>query len=348
MKFLNYPLLPLAALYAGIMRTRNWLYDIGVLASHTFPVPVINVGNLTVGGTGKTPHVEYLVRLLQGRQLAILSRGYKRHTTGFVLADERASAATIGDEPFQYYQEFKEVKVAVCEDRVSGIRQLLHLFPATELILLDDAYQHRPVQAQYNILITDYNRLFYRDAVLPAGRLREGPKGAGRADMVVVSKCPADLPAATRGQINRQIRAYTKAGVPIFFSYYRYREAVPFGAAAHCGPAIGLITGIARPEPLLDYLRQAGFRVLRHFNFADHHAYRQQDIQEISTFAETAGEVSLLTTQKDWTRLMDPAFREQVQRLPFFYLPIEVAFVADQEDFDHLIINIAVKELKSI
>jgi tetraacyldisaccharide 4'-kinase len=343
MNFLNYPLLPFAALYAGIMRTRNWLYDTGLLASHTFPVPVINVGNLTVGGTGKTPHVEYLVRLLGSRPLAILSRGYKRQTRGFVLADEHASAASIGDEPFQYYREFKDITVAVCEDRVSGIRQLLRLFPATELILLDDALQHRPVRARCNILITDYNRLFYRDAVLPAGRLRESRSGAGRADVVVVSKCPPQLPPAERSQISGQISAYTNPGVPVFFSYYQYREPVPFGWQNHCGRDIGLITGIARPEPLVRHLEQAGYRILRHFNFPDHHAYTQQDIEEISNFAEKAGQVSLLTTQKDWTKFSDPALRPQVQSLPFFYLPIAVAFQADQQVFDQLILHIAVK-----
>lgn len=343
MNFLNYPLLPLAALYAGIMRTRNWLYDAGLLASHTFAVPVINVGNLTVGGTGKTPHVEYLVRLLRPRRLAILSRGYKRQTQGFVLADERASATTIGDEPFQYYQEFKEVTVAVCEDRVSGIRQLLHLFPSTEVILLDDALQHRPVQARCNILITDYNRLFYQDAVLPAGRLRESRSGAQRADLVVVSKCPPELPAAARSQISGQIGRFTKPGVPVFFSYYQYREPVPFGSQTHCGREIALVTGIARPEPLVRHLEQAGFHILRHFNFPDHHAYTQQDIQEISNFAENAGKVSLLTTQKDWTKLGDPVLRRQVQSLPFFYLPIAVAFQEDQQVFDQLILQIAVK-----
>jgi tetraacyldisaccharide 4'-kinase len=346
MNFLNYPLLPFAALYAGLMRTRNWLYDTGVLASHSFPVPVINVGNLTVGVTGKTPHVEYLVRLLQPRTLAILSRGYKRQTRGFVLADAHASAATIGDEPFQYYQEFNGVTVAVCEDRVSGIRQLLRLFPATEVILLDDALQHRPVQAHCNILITDYNRLFYRDAVLPAGRLRESRSGARRADLVVVSKSPAGLSPAARQQISSQIGAYTRPGVPVFFSSYQYRQPVPFGCHSHCGPDIVLITGIARPEPLVGHLEQAGFRILRHFNFADHHAYRQQDIQEISNFAEKAGQVSLLTTQKDWTKLSDPALRQQVQRLPFFYLPIAVAFQADQQVFDQLILHIAVHNSK--
>jgi tetraacyldisaccharide 4'-kinase len=341
MKFLKYPLLPFSYLYAGIMHTRNWLYDAGVLPSSAFRVPVINVGNLTVGGTGKTPHVEYLVRLLAPRKTAILSRGYKRQTTGFVLADAQASAATIGDEPFQYYQEFKDITVAVCEDRVAGIRQLLHLFPDTAVILLDDAFQHRPVQAHWNILLTDYNRLFFQDAVLPAGRLREGRQGARRSDMVVVSKCPAGLEPEIRNHISQQIHRYTKPGVPVFFSHYQYREAVAFGSAATCNPDIVLLTGIARPETLVQHLTRQGFRIIRHFNFQDHHAYTQQDIQEISNFAASAGPVSLLTTQKDWTKLLDPALREQVRSLPFFYLPIRVAFEWDQDVFDELILQVA-------
>ena len=155
MKISAYPLLPFSFVYAGITTVRNWLYDHKIYESVQFPVPVISVGNLTVGGTGKTPHVEYLVRLLRPRRVAILSRGYKRKTTGFVLADEKASAASIGDEPYQYTQAFPEVKVAVCEDRVLGIQKLLALNPSPAVILLDDAFQHRPVQPLLNILITD-------------------------------------------------------------------------------------------------------------------------------------------------------------------------------------------------
>jgi tetraacyldisaccharide 4'-kinase len=344
MKFLKYLLLPFSYLYGGMMLTRNWLYDTGRLASHLFPVPVINVGNLTVGGTGKTPHVEYLVRLLAPRKTAILSRGYNRQTKGFVLADAQASAATIGDEPFQYYLAFQGLAVAVCEDRPAGIRRLLDLFPDTEVILLDDAFQHRPVQARWNILLTDYNRLFYQDAVLPAGRLRENRQGARRADMVVVSKCPPDLSLAARSEISRQVQPYLTPGVPVFFSYYQYLQAVPFGAAAHCSLDIILVTGIAQAESLVRHISQAGFRISRHFNFPDHHAYTQQDIQEISNFAQTAGMASLLTTQKDWTRLMDQGLREQVQRLPFFYLPIQVAFLADKDVFDQQILKVVSAE----
>lgn len=344
MKILSYPLLPFSLMYAGIMQTRNWLYDTGLLVSHRFAVPVINVGNLTVGGTGKTPHVEYLVRLLQGRSIAILSRGYKRQTKGFVLAGAQASAASIGDEPFQYYCEFEQVRVAVCENRVTGIRQLLGLFPDTEVILLDDAFQHRPVQAHCNILLTDYNRLFYRDQVLPAGRLRETRTGARRADMVVVSKCPPDLPPAKQEKITRKVLSYTKPGVPVFFSTYQYRQAVPFGSARTIQKDIILITGIARAESLVRYLTEKGYRIIRHFNFADHHAYKQQDIAEISNFAGKYGQASLLTTQKDWTKLMDPALRPQVEVLPAFYLPVRVAFLANQQLFDQLILQIAVKQ----
>jgi tetraacyldisaccharide 4'-kinase len=344
MKILNYPLLPFSALYAGIMHTRNWLYDTGMLASTSFAVPVINVGNLTVGGTGKTPHVEYLVRLLHHRRPAILSRGYKRQTKGFVLAEEQASAATLGDEPYQYYQEFPGVTVAVCEDRVSGIRNLLDLFPDTGVILLDDAFQHRPVQAHCNILLTDYNRLFYQDAVLPAGRLRESRAGARRADVVVVTKCPPDLPEEALQQVRGQIGRYTQSGVPVFFSYYQYQQPVPFGSETRCGQDLILITGIARPQGLVAFLEKAGYRIVRHFNFPDHYTYRQQDIQEISNFAKSAGNVSLLTTQKDWTKLINPALRQQVERLPVFYLPIAVVFLQDQQVFDQLILKIAVKE----
>jgi tetraacyldisaccharide 4'-kinase len=198
MPVLRILLLPVAWLYEGITRLRNWLYDKGYKKSTSFPLPVISVGNLTVGGTGKTPHVEYLVRLLKDqRQLVTLSRGYGRQTKGFLIADEQANAATIGDEPMQFYQKFgHQIKVAVGEKRVPAIEQILRLYPKTEIILLDDAFQHRAVRPCFSILLSDYHRPFYTDFVLPAGRLRESRKGAGRADAVIFSKCPQNLSAA--------------------------------------------------------------------------------------------------------------------------------------------------------
>ncbi|WP_026464178.1 tetraacyldisaccharide 4'-kinase [Adhaeribacter aquaticus] len=339
MNFLKYPLLPFSLLYSGITCTRNWLYDAQVLESSSFRVPVICIGNLTVGGTGKTPHVEYLVQVLAKKQVAILSRGYKRQTTGFVLADETATAATIGDEPFQYYLKFFGVTVAVCEDRVKGINKLLQIKPHLEVVLLDDAYQHRPVKAGLNILITDYYRLFYQDYVLPAGRLRENRFGAKRADVILVSKCPEGLPEKDQTEITNQIKKYCKPDTPVYFTTYRYLKPVAFGKEIGFTKQIVLITGIAQPGPLLQYLKENGFEVVKHFSFPDHHRYKPEDLTEIINFAALKARDGLcfLTTQKDWTKLNSLEFRNQVKELPFFYLPIKVAFLAGQEAFNALI-----------
>ncbi|MGV3588641.1 MAG: tetraacyldisaccharide 4'-kinase [Adhaeribacter sp.] len=344
MKNSAYPLLPFSLLYAGITRARNWLYDQQVYASYKFPVPVISVGNLTVGGTGKTPHVEYLVRLLQPRKIAILSRGYKRKTTGFVLADKSASAASIGDEPYQYTQAFPEVTVAVCEDRVVGIQKLLALTPPPAVILLDDAFQHRPVQPHLNLLITDYYRLFYQDYVLPAGRLREGRAGAARADIILVSKTPANITQAEKENIRQEIQAYARPQVPIFFTAYAYQPPVNFGKPAQLARKVVLVTGIAQPQPLLNYLTTQGFNLLKHFNYPDHYAFKPQDIQEISNFVktQTTEPVSILTTQKDWTKLASPEIMPLVKDLPFFYVPIRVQFTHDQAYFKRLILETVV------
>jgi len=339
MNLLTYPLIPISYLYAGITGTRNWLYDQHLLKSYHFPITVICVGNLTVGGTGKTPHVEYLVELLKDKKTAILSRGYKRQTTGFVLASSQDSAATLGDEPYQYFKKFSEVTVAVCEDRVTGINKLLQLNPRLEVILLDDAFQHRPVQAHSNILLTDYNRLFFQDRVLPAGRLRESRAGAQRANIVIVSKCPEKLPQAEQNRLKQNISRYTKAGMPVFFSLYQYAKPVAFGNSNSYGKEIILVTGIAQPLPFIRYLNEKGFTIIKHFNFPDHYNYRQQDLTEISNFAKSNGSCSIITTEKDWVKLAEPIFRKQIRQLPFFYIPIKVVFLEDKEIFNGLILS---------
>lgn len=344
MRIPAFPLLPFSLLYAGITRTRNWLYDHEILASTRFPVPIINVGNLTVGGTGKTPHVEYLVRLLQFKRLAILSRGYKRQTKGFVLAAPGTSAQLIGDEPYGYYEAFPEVTVAVSEDRVLGIKKLLAQPHPPEIILLDDAFQHRPVKATLNILITDYQRLFYRDYLLPAGRLRESRFGAQRADIIVVSKSPANLAEEEQAKIRGNIIKYAGPGVPVFFTRYLYQAPVNFGLPATLKKNIILVTGIAQPQPLLVYLKEQGYQIKYHYNFPDHHAYTRENLKQISNFVHSASDVdlSILTTQKDWTKLSQPDFKELVQHLPLFYIPIQVAFLENPDLFKQLIFKTAV------
>ncbi|GAA3950707.1 tetraacyldisaccharide 4'-kinase [Hymenobacter algoricola] len=329
---LAFLLLPFAWLYAAVLRVRNWLYDSGLRESTAYPVPVISVGNLRVGGTGKTPHVAWLVRQLQlaGEKPAVLSRGYGRRTRGYRLADAAATAATIGDEPLQHYQDFGgRVPVAVCEDRRTGIATLLHTQPTLTAIVLDDAYQHRRVRPALTVLLTEQQRPFYQDCVLPAGRLRESRSGARRADVVIVTKCAADLSAQQQAQLAAQVRRYARPGVPVLFSTYDYGAPVAVGAAAAApvGPDILLLTGIAQPGPLREYLAGAGYRIGYHAAFADHHAFTAADIAAVAGQLEPGQ--SVFTTQKDAVRLLEPALREALAGLPVFYIPIEVRFLAD-------------------
>ncbi|MFT2009454.1 tetraacyldisaccharide 4'-kinase [Pontibacter sp. 13R65] len=347
-KKLKQLLLPFSFLYGRIMAVRNSLYDQQVLHAQEFELPVIAVGNLTVGGTGKTPHVEYLLRLLRSYRVATLSRGYKRSTKGFVLADGQASAATIGDEPFQYYQDFKRVTVAVCEDRVVGIKQLLEQGPKPEVILLDDAMQHRPVKPSLNLLITDFTRPFYHDYVMPTGLLREPRIGAKRADAVLVSKCPAHLSLEAQEQIRLLIRKYTHEQTPIFFTGYRYGEAISIGNSTALKKEIILLTGIANAAPLVAFLKDQGYTIRQHLAFPDHHHYTRQEVermQEILQQPINRGS-SLLTTRKDAVKLTSPELSVLTKAMPLFYLPIEVEFLNEKEAFDKLVVQHVQSRLK--
>jgi len=331
MSLLSAFLLPFAWLYAGVMAVRNWLYDKGLKTSASFSVPVISVGNLRVGGTGKTPHVAWVVRqlLAQGEKPAVLSRGYGRRTRGYRLAAALDTAATLGDEPLQHHQDFgAEVPVAVCEDRRAGIAQLLQQQPSLSAIVLDDAYQHRRVQPALSILLTEQQRPFYADRVLPAGRLRESRGGARRADVVIVTKCTPHLPESTRQAIAAKIRHYTRPKVPVLFSTYRYGAPVPItGKTISASPDIVLLTGIAHPRPLRDHLQAIGYRITYHAAFADHHAFSVADIAGVATQCR-AGQC-VFTTQKDAARLLAPELATVIVSLPIFYIPIDVQFLGD-------------------
>ncbi|TGE28425.1 tetraacyldisaccharide 4'-kinase [Hymenobacter metallicola] len=324
-------LLPFAWLYAGVMHVRNWLYDTGLKASATFATPIITVGNLRAGGTGKTPHVAWLVQQLRqaGQQPAILSRGYGRQTQGYILADNQATATSIGDEPLQHYQDFQgQVPVAVCENRRTGLETLLRAQPAVTTVVLDDAYQHRRVQPQLSILLTEQQRPFYQDYVLPAGRLRESRRGAARADVVIVTKCNPALSSAEQAGITARIQRYSRPRVPVLFSTYTYGSPVPVGDGNRpAGPEIVLLTGIAQPGPLREYLAQAGYQITHHVAFADHHAFTSADLTAVAKQLRPGQ--CVFTTQKDAVRLLEPGLRQQVASLPVFYIPIQVQFLAD-------------------
>lgn len=335
---LRFLLLPFAGLYALITHLRNWAYQKAWLKSTSFDIPLINVGNLRVGGTGKTPHIEYLIRLFgQQYRLATLSRGYGRHSRGFVLAEDTSTVEALGDEPMQFFLKFSpHIQVAVCEDRVEGVRRLRALYPDLQLLLLDDAFQHRAVRAKVNILLTDYRRPFYKDWPLPAGRLRETAAGARRADMVIVSKCPPELSMEARTHIKEQIGKYLRQGVEVYFSMIRY--AAPRRYDQHPSDRHNLhkclvVSGIAQPQQLEKDLQQH-YQVLRHFIFRDHHHYRPQEITRIEQYYKSLEdeEVVILTTEKDFVKLQ--ALLSPAQKAYWYYLPIEIDFIGESIEAD--------------
>jgi tetraacyldisaccharide 4'-kinase len=331
---LTFLLLPFSWLYAGVLAVRNWLYDAGWKRAETFAVPLINVGNLRVGGTGKTPHVIWLVEelLRQGHRPAILSRGYGRQTKGPRLATAQDSAATMGDEPWQYFGQFavQNVPVTVAEERRIGAHLLLQTHPEITVIVLDDAYQHRAVQPTLNILLTELARPFYQDYVLPAGRLRESRSGARRADVIIVTKCPPDLSEAARTNVTQRLQRYAKPTAPVLFSAYAYAPPQPLqpeegtNAAPIPGPAL-LLTGIAQPGPLREELDKQGFIIRHHADFPDHHAFSAADVAALRVHWEPGWPI--FTTEKDATRLQSPELRVARAGMPFYTIPVRVAFL---------------------
>jgi tetraacyldisaccharide 4'-kinase len=353
MVFLKIILLPFSFIYYLLTAFRNHLYNIGYSHSFEFEVPVINVGNLRVGGTGKTPHVEYLIRLLLDRyQLATLSRGYGRKSRGFIIASDQSDPYQIGDEPMQYYSKFgKDITVTVCEDRAYAIPQILFEKEETRLILLDDAYQHRSVKPGLNILLSDYKNPFYNDFVMPSGRLRESRKGASRADAVIISKCPADLNEAQMKDITGQVRRYSKAGTPVYFSALKYDS--PKAVYANTvmitdkGSSVLLFSGIADPESLKEKV-SAEYHLAGNIDFPDHHKYSKKDILSIvKRFKEIPSEMKfMLTTEKDMVKLLNSGIKEIFSEFPVFYIPVEVYFLKDKQKFDEQVIQAINKEIR--
>jgi tetraacyldisaccharide 4'-kinase len=327
-------LFPFAVLYDLITRLRNRLYDVGLKPSTSFSLPVIGIGNLAVGGSGKTPMTEYLVRLLQPKHhIATLSRGYGRQTRGIRIAAKSDNADTVGDEPYQLFRKFPGITVAVGEDRVLAIPDIVDRIPETDLVLLDDAFQHRRLKAGFEILVTDYNQPFYKDYLLPAGRLRESRWGARRADVIVITKCPADLSGDDESAIRRSVSEY--AACPIFFSRIQYQKPVSFGGHSQTiGEDVLLVTGIANAAPIKRYAME-NFHVIRHIAYPDHYRYSLKDLRRFSELIQ--GNMSILTTEKDMVKLSEVSQKAESLRLPFFYLPIELSFMKNGEDFEALI-----------
>lgn len=334
-------LLPFALLYDAVTAVRNRLFDMNYKPSTRFDIPVISVGNLAVGGTGKTPMVEHLIRLLHAEfKIATLSRGYGRKTKEFKIANASDTAATVGDEPFQLYRKFSpEVNVVVGADRAYAIPMLLQELESTNAVIMDDAYQHRSVIPGLSILLTEYSNPFYSDHLLPYGRLREAPEGAKRADAIVVTKCPPQLSEDNVMKIEKRIRTYSDK--PVFFSKIRYGEPVSFGKPdTILSKKIILISAIANAHILEEYVNKS-FTMLKHFSFRDHYVITAGDLRELSSMLKKyqEGEVSILTTEKDMVKLQREELRSPVSQLPIFYLPIETEFIRNGKDFDTLVLS---------
>lgn len=292
-------LFPLSLLYAMGVHIRNFFYDKGIFSSLSYATPTVCVGNLSVGGTGKTPMIEYIIRLLEGYNIAVLSRGYKRKSKGFVRASRYATVEDVGDEPFQLYQKFPTVTVAVDADRRNGIAQL-EATVKPEIILLDDAFQHRSVTPTFSLLLTAYDTLFVNDWYLPTGNLRDSKKEAKRATMIVVTKCPESLSDAKRKAITQKLQPQPHQQV--LFSYLVYENRLKGGSNPALtlpelrGRKVALVTGIAAPGPLVRYLISQKID-FQHFKYPDHHTFTEQDLGQFRHFP------MVLTTEKDYVRL---------------------------------------------
>ena len=332
MNLLRKLLFPFAILYGLITSIRNFLFDKGILKSYSFDLPIIAVGNLSVGGTGKTPQIEYLIRLLSDKyKVATLSRGYKRESKGFILAQTNATAKILGDEPYQFFEKFKNIQVGVDADRKNGIEQLLAQKDKPDVILLDDAFQHRKVKAGFYILLTSYGELFSDDFILPTGNLRESRSGAKRANVVIVTKCPSVLSPENQIEIRKRLKLSNNQD--LYFTFIEYDDFV-FGVNQKIDVSQieknpkALVAGIAKPQPFFDYLQNEMDVCL---TFPDHHNFNDKDILEIKKLAKNN---KIITTEKDFVRLKGSLPNEQL-----FYLPIKSAFLSGSENFNKTILN---------
>jgi len=346
-KLLQTLLLPVSWVYGLAIWVRNNLFDMGILRTQTFKMPIISIGNITVGGTGKTPHTEYLIQLLKpNHKVAVLSRGYKRLTSGFVEAAENSEATEIGDEPRQIKQKFPDVHVVVDANRVHGIQLLMDLYPDLDAILLDDAFQHRYVQAGLSILLVDYNRPIDEDFLLPAGNLREPEYARFRAHIIIVTKCPKVIKPIEQRIVQKKlnIRPYQS----LFFTTVRYGEPKPVFNNSGEAPTLQqikdqqasvlLVTGIASPAPLVEMLEN-NCSVADHMHFPDHYSFKPKDLGDIIARFNTidATHKYIITTEKDAQRLHAFTELDEATRNVMYYLPVEVYFLENEHHFHELI-----------
>ncbi len=332
MTLLRKILFPFAIIYGLITSIRNFLFDRGVLKSYDFDLPIIAVGNLSVGGTGKTPQIEYLISLLSDSyKVATLSRGYKRKSTGFILADASSNTESLGDEPLQFYQKFDNIQVAVDADRKNGIQQLLSQEPKPEVILLDDAFQHRKVKAGFYIMLTSFGDLYSDDFMLPTGNLRECRSGVKRANVIIVTKCPATLSVEEQNQIKDRLKVADNQELyftTIVYDDCIYSENETLKVSEIIKRDKLLVAGIAKPDPFFNFLKDKNEICL---TFADHHHFSEKDILEIKN--RSINKI-IVTTEKDYVRLKGSVPSEQL-----FYLPIKSQFLGGSDTFNKTILN---------
>lgn len=345
---INEWLLPLSWLYGLGVRLRNWMFNIGLKKSRSFDIPVISVGNITVGGSGKTPHVEYLINLLHEKfRVAVLSRGYKRKSSGYLLADKDTTMPEIGDEPFQMKSKYKDIYVAVDKNRCHGIDRLTtdEATKDVDAILLDDAYQHRYVKPGINILLIDYHRLIINDKLLPAGRMREPKEGTSRADIVIITKCPKDLKPMEFRVLKRALNLYPYQ--ELYFTTLRYNALKALFSDEHLSlnalpknVNIMLLTGIASPEQMMVDLQTVSKRITP-LTFGDHHLFTAEDVEQInSTFAAMHKPKVIITTEKDATRLENLDGLSEETKSNIYALPIRIQFMlGGEEEFNNKIIS---------
>ena len=340
---------PLAWIYGGVIDIRHRLFDWGVLKSREFDIPIICVGNITVGGTGKTPHTERLIELLDGEfKVAVLSRGYKRRTKGFVLASTHSSFKKIGDEPKQIKLKYPHIPVAVCEKRVEGIEKLRAAHPEVNLIILDDAFQHRYVEPWVNIVLMDYSRPIYEDHLLPLGRLRDRRSQLNRAQIVIVTKCPEDMKPLDYRIISKHLDLYPYQS--LYFTHFLSQPPVPlyptFGQPAKLPPGTPVVAmaGIANPQPFIEKLQQ-DYDVVRTFLFKDHYAFKMKDIHALEAALKTLPpQTAVVVTEKDAVRLMKSRKISDEVKRRLYYSAIRVEFLENREADFHRQLDQYVRE----
>lgn len=352
-------LTPFSLVYGFIAAVRRFLYRNRILLSEESPIPAIDIGNIAVGGTGKTPHTQYVINLLKDSfQVAALSRGYGRSSKGYLSVkqcdDSHIHAQNFGDEPFMTHLRFPDIALAVDSNRTEGARNLLDENPDLEVLVLDDAYQHLRFQSSFHILLTEYHRPYRPDMPMPAGLLREFPRAARFADVVIVTKVPE---YALTDASSWRYRLHLKPHQHLFFTRYRYEKLMPVTSAAQkIDPAstrdIVVLTGIAHPQPLIDHLcgdarpcvsTSDHYHIVKHYTFPDHHNYTEKEIQSIYNqhFDNTEENCLLVTTEKDWARLQASDMRNIVSLLPIFVARVEVEFLTDtqRDTFNQIIID---------